>query len=199
MFGAETQLHNYNQQQILNMKKLLGIVTGGIVMVLSVNTQAVQIVNDGVWSLGSDYVAAIGFKNAPSGTSLTSANLQSMVTSGSAFSGGTLYYAGPGLVGYAGWVSGLADGTLWEQTFTGANPTVDIVASDIDRPSDNRVFAALLYVWDGSQFTTAGTSTFNAGQSQGEFPLSTPDGGSTLVLMGIALAGLGSLRRKLFC
>lgn len=93
-------------------------------------------------------------------------------------------------------MSGLADGTLWEQAFTVANPTVDISASDIDRASDQRVFAALLYVWDGSQFTTTGSSTFNAGQSKGAFPLSVPDGGSTLAMMGIVLAGLASLRRR---
>lgn len=184
----------------MNLVSKFSVLCGLIALSVTSPAHATRLVNDGVWSYGSgQYITAIGLADAPAGAILSYTTLNDYVTGSFSFNDGTVYVGAPGLAGAAGWVSGLTGGTPWSVFQSGDQVT--IASGDIDRVSDNRVFAAFFFAWDGSTFVLSnpggGTATFGSGQSRGAFPLTqeVPDAGASVVLLALGLLGVGAARR----
>lgn len=181
------------------MKKLLGTLTVGICLTVASSALAVGIgLNPstplGGYDLGGgQYATLIGVQSTSSlvGQTITSADLFAAINSGTVL--GFYYSSG-----------NFASGDHFDTINAFGLFSTDTVSYD-GSGNNARIFDSLYAIHTGTVVFnngSGGTTTMSTGGTRvaGQNPFAhVPDGGSTLTLMGIALAGLGSLRRKLFC
>ena len=181
------------------MKKLLGTLAVGLCLVAASSALAVSIsLNQSTPKSGYDlgggqYALQIGVQADPTsgslvGQTITSADLFGAIVSGSGNVLGFYYAAG-------NTVSGSFD------NISQFSPFVSDTVSAGSNPAKNYAVWDSLYVITTGLFTSDSSATISipsSGLTTGQNPFrSVPDGGSTLALMGFALAGFAGLRRKL--
>jgi VPDSG-CTERM motif len=94
---------------------------------------------------------------------------------------------------------------LWSFTYLGVTYSFDLLSGFIfDRGTDTLTLigSGLLMISGGGYDPTAASWILTANQAAGTFSFSSsngavPDGGMTVVMLGLALCGIGMIRRKL--
>lgn len=177
------------------MKRLLGIVTLGACLSAASSALAIGIGLNPSTPLqgydlgGGQYATLIGVQSSSSlvGQTITSGDLYGAISSGTVLG---FYYAA---------------GNSASAEFDNINPFASFVSDSVVAGSGHpdRIWDSLYAIHTGTVVFnngSGGTTTMSTGGTRvsGQNPFaSVPDGGSTLALLGMVLAGISHLRRRL--